>query len=172
MKKYSLLLLIAHIFFLQSSAQPLRFDSSKRSIDSVLINQLRLRYTFKQLFVPTALVVAGFSTFFNKKEGLKNELVEARNKSFSGFRTHIDNYMQFFPFALTYGLDAFGVPAKTDFDNRTAIMFKGEALMLGVTYILKYSVREMRPDSSNHYSFPSGHTAQAFAAATLLSEEY
>ena len=40
------------------------------------------------------------------------------------------------------------------------------------TQLLKSAVSELRPDGSDHRSFPSGHTAQAFATATFLSEEY
>ena len=131
-----------------------------------------LRYSQKQLYVPGALLVAGMSTFFNKKEGLKNELAEFRQNHFSGFRTQIDNYLQFLPLIATYALEGLGIPAKTDFANQTALMIKSEGLMLGVTYLLKSSVREQRPDGSNDMSFPSGHTAQAFMAATFLSQEY
>ena len=58
----------------------------------------RLVYTPKQLIVPGLLAAAGMATFFNKKEGLKNELVEYRTNHFSSFRTKVDNYMQFSPF--------------------------------------------------------------------------
>jgi membrane-associated phospholipid phosphatase len=44
--------------------------------------------------------------------------------------------------------------------------------MLGTVYALKYSVGEARPDTGQRNSFPSGHTAQAFTAATFLSKEY
>ena len=37
---------------------------------------------------------------------------------------------------------------------------------------MKYSVRELRPDGSTNKSFPSGHTAIAFSAATILHKEY
>lgn len=131
-----------------------------------------LHFSYRQLYAPGALIAGGLATFWNKKEGLKNELVEARNNHFSNFRTHVDNYLQFSPFLIAYGLDAAGIKSKTDFQNRTAIMIKGEAIMLGTVYILKSSVKELRPDGSAYNSFPSGHTAQAFAAATLLSEEY
>ena len=61
---------------------------------------------------------------------------------------------------------------KTDIGNRTAILIKGEMLMLASVTVLKNATHILRPDSSAYTSFPSGHTAQAFAAATLLSEEY
>lgn len=42
----------------------------------------------------------------------------------------------------------------------------------GATLILKYSVKEKRPDYSNTHSFPSGHTAVCFAAATYIGRRY
>jgi len=38
----------------------------------------------------------------------------------------------------------------------------------GVAQLLKWTVRETRPDGSNDRSFPSGHAATAFAAATSI----
>jgi len=38
-----------------------------------------------------------------------------------------------------------------------------------ITELLKYTVREKRPDGSSMDSFPSGHTSEAFAMATVLS---
>lgn len=43
---------------------------------------------------------------------------------------------------------------------------------LGATYILKYAVKEERPDHSNCHSFPSGHTGISFANATFLQRRY
>lgn len=42
----------------------------------------------------------------------------------------------------------------------------------GLTVILKYSVKEWRPDYSNHHSFPSLHSATAFATAAFLQRRY
>ncbi len=43
---------------------------------------------------------------------------------------------------------------------------------LGATYILKYAIKEERPDHSNRHSFPSGHTSTTFATATFLQRRY
>lgn len=43
---------------------------------------------------------------------------------------------------------------------------------VGATYILKYAVKERRPDGSNWHSFPSGHTSSTFATATFLQRRY
>lgn len=41
-----------------------------------------------------------------------------------------------------------------------------------MTDALKHTVREERPDGSDHKSFPSGHTSQSFAAAGTLHKRY
>lgn len=61
---------------------------------------------------------------------------------------------------------------KHNLANQTALYIKSELLTLASVYTLKYTVGETRPDSGKRNSFPSGHTAQAFAAATFLSKEY
>ncbi len=126
----------------------------------------------KQLCFPSALSIAGLLSNGNGHEGLKMELVEERNEHMAAFHTPVDNYLQFSPILVAYGLDALGVPSRTDIANRTAILLKGEAVMLGTVFAVKHFTHQLRPDGSTNNSFPSGHTAQAFAAATFLSEEY
>lgn len=46
------------------------------------------------------------------------------------------------------------------------------AVTAGATLILKYSVKEWRPDKSNQHSFPSGHSAVSFASAAYLQRRY
>lgn len=43
---------------------------------------------------------------------------------------------------------------------------------VGASLILKYAIKEERPDHSNTHSFPSGHTGIAFANATFLQRRY
>jgi hypothetical protein len=137
-----------------------------------LVSFQRPRFTIRQLNVPLTLSLLGVVANGNGHESFKNEIVEERNEHFQHFQTHIDNYLQYAPLAIAYGLDAAGVKSKTDLANRTAILLKGELMMFGSVNILKSATRQLRPDGSAYTSFPSGHTAQAFAAATFLSEEY
>lgn len=46
------------------------------------------------------------------------------------------------------------------------------ATTLGVTYLLKYTVHEKRPDFSDSHSFPSAHTSITFASAAFLQRRY
>lgn len=129
-------------------------------------------FTVRQLSLPLTLAVMGIAANGNGRESFKKEVAEERDEHLPKFHTSVDNYLQFAPLAIAYGLDAAGVKSKTDLLNRSAILVKGELLMMGSVSILKKYTHQLRPDGSTYNSFPSGHTAQAFAAATLLSEEY
>lgn len=130
------------------------------------------RFTKMDLVLPSTLFVGGIALNSNHHESFKNEIVEERNEYIPSFRTYVDDYLQFSPIVAAYGLDALGYPSKTDLGNRTLILIKGELGMFGLTQLMKRVIGQRRPDGSNYHSFPSGHTAQAFSAATFLSEEY
>jgi len=67
---------------------------------------------------------------------------------------------------------ALGVPALQG-DWRGDLQAGGSLLLTtGISYGLKRTVREERPDHSSHRSFPSGHSADAFAAAATLENRY
>jgi len=141
--------------------------------NSVIKDEVKVqKFKIKKLYAPAALMLTGFLLNDNNQESLKNEIVEERNEHFLNFSSHVDDVLQFSPIIAAYSLDAFGIKSKNDFANRTAILLKGEIMTLGSVFIIKHLAHETRPDGSNNQSFPSGHTAQAFAAATFLSEEY
>ncbi|MEO6583552.1 MAG: phosphatase PAP2 family protein [Ferruginibacter sp.] len=126
----------------------------------------------KFIFVPSLLIISGISTNGNGEDGFKKEIAEERNEHFPKFGTRLDQYLQFSPIAIAYGLDGLGYKSKTALKNRTAVLLKGELFMTSAVFGLKRLTHQLRPDNSGDNSFPSGHTAQAFAAATFLSEEY
>lgn len=132
----------------------------------------RPHFSYRQLNIPIILGGLGLASNGNGRESLKNEIVEERNEHIPRFHTSIDNYLQFSPIIIAYTLDAAGISSRTDLQNRTAILVKGELMMLASVMALKKLTHQLRPDESSYNSFPSGHTAQAFAAATFLSEEY
>ncbi|MFC4686896.1 phosphatase PAP2 family protein [Epilithonimonas pallida] len=171
-------LMLFFAFFLASTVLAQSADSSIVSTDSVFINNRGslkvkpLRYNFRQLIVPVSLVAAGFAVNGNGRESIKNEIVEERNEHIPSFRTRFDDYLQFSPLVLTYGFEALGMKPKTDPVNRSVILLKSELLMMAAVTGLKTTSHTLRSDGSAHTSFPSGHTAQAFLGATILSEEF
>ena len=63
-----------------------------------------------------------------------------------------------------------GVPLVEGDDNGALQAGLSIAAAQGVTQLLKRVIPSTRPDLSNRRSFPSGHTATAFAAATSIME--
>ena len=51
-------------------------------------------------------------------------------------------------------------------------LIKSYATTIGTTMALKYTVREKRPDTDEHDSFPSGHTSSAFSGASFIHMRY
>lgn len=146
--------------------------SSNLKLDSLrLIGKNRIHWV-----VPATLVLTGTAVMIDKDADeffLSNfELREERNENFAKFSTHIDDYLQHVPSASVFALSMAGVKGAHDLRNQALLYVKSEGLMLAMVYGLKYSVGETRPDSGRKNSFPSGHTAQAFTAATFLSKEY
>ncbi len=165
--------LCAAIFFIIHFLPALKAQSSDvPNPRDTTTQEQRERFKIRKLYAPVALIGLGIALNSNRPESFKNEIAEERNEHLFSFGTSVDNYLQYSPIVIAYGLDALGVKSKTDLVNRSAILIKGELFnLLTVGFIKKYA-HQLRPDGSNYYSFPSGHTANAFAAATFLSEEY
>jgi hypothetical protein len=161
MKRALFFLMLFNVFF---------FDFAQVK-DSLQIENKRFDFQYKKLYVPVGLMVSGIIADGRGKESIKNEIVEERNEHLFGFKNHADDYAQFAPFVAIYGFEWAGMKPRTDWQNRTAILIKGQILNLGLVYILKKTLKETRPDGTA-YSFPSGHTANVFAGATMLSIEY
>jgi len=83
-----------------------------------------------------------------------------------------DDVLRLTPYAAVVGLKACGVESRSSWKGLLVNNAIGGALTVGVTYGLKHIVSEDRPDHSDKRSFPSGHSAIAFAGATALHKEY
>ncbi len=126
----------------------------------------------KAIRVPLMFAFAGLYSVTDDALWNKFEVQEERNEWIPAFRHRADDYLQYAPIALVYGLNALGVKGENDLANRTALLLKTELLVGILTYSLKKMTAIPRPDTGRPNSFPSGHTAQAFAAATFMAKEY
>lgn len=88
------------------------------------------------------------------------------------FRYHYDDYLQFAPAVAMVAMKALGVESESSWGRMTVAGGLSTGLMLSTVYVVKYGIGRLRPDGSTHNSFPSGHTAMAFTAASLLHKEY
>lgn len=126
---------------------------------------------FKKYAVPAALIVLG-TTGSITDWGINTSIRNERNKHYSGFNHNADNYLQYAPIPVVYAMDAIGLKAKHNWKEQTVLLFTAEVFMNGMVQPLKRIAHKTRPDSTNNHSFPSGHTAQAFLAASFFNKEY
>ena len=130
------------------------------------------RFNLSPLIVPTVLITTG--TYYTWHTGLIDRygVRDWRNEHYPDYHTTADNSLQFVPAAAVYVLDAFGVKGRNDVRIQTVRLAVTEAVTIVTVQVLKRSTGIYRPDGSADNSFPSGHTAQAFAAATFLHKEF
>ena len=80
-----------------------------------------------------------------------------------------------FAFQVSAGLATYGV-GKAVGNQKAALVGRDivRAQIVSQVFVqaLKHTVRRERPDGSNDKSFPSGHSASAFATATVLQRHY
>ena len=69
-------------------------------------------------------------------------------------------------------LSAYGTTLYLDDKEGQMQFYKSYGATLVTTNVLKYTVREKRPDSEDRDSFPSGHTSSAFAGASYIHMRY
>ena len=156
------------IFFVNSiNAQQIEIDSVQNKTPSK-----NLRFKYKQLIIPTVLIgygVIGLESdgLIMVNSGIKEEVNENIDEKFT-----IDDFSQYVPAASVYGLNAFGVKGKHNFKDRTIILGTSYIIMSASVVSLKSIAKVERPDGSAFNSFPSGHTATAFAGAEFLWQEY
>lgn len=126
-----------------------------------------------QLILPASLITVGAvgvaSEGFKK---LNRSVKDGMDKLRGDHKIKVDDYLRFLPTVAYLGLDFVGVRAKHDFRERLVVGATALVTMEILVTATKYSVRERRPDTGERNSFPSGHTATAFAGAELVRMEY
>jgi hypothetical protein len=127
---------------------------------------------FNALKAPIVLIGLGTYSCLSDDVINRYEVRDARNEHLPDFHTKVDNYLMHAPIAVVYGLNLAGIKGKHDFKNRSLLLLKSEAIMVALTFSFKSLTNVRRPDHTDVESFPSGHTAQAFATATFMAKEY
>ena len=120
--------------------------------------------------VPVALIGYGISTINGHGFYSSYQAREEIGEHMGGFRTHADDFLQFWPYLELGAAALVGARTRDDRLNTLLLIGKAEAIMLTSVYALKYATNIERPNGAPH-AFPSGHTAQAFVAATIVNLE-
>lgn len=122
----------------------------------------------KRLILPATLIVAGTAMYGNPGKKFQN----LRNNYTAGFSTGFDEYLQYAPVAMLYGMKISGIEGKSDWVRLITTNAISAVIMAGTVNAIKYTVKEPRPDGSRDNGFPSGHTALAFMSAAMVHHEY
>jgi membrane-associated phospholipid phosphatase len=122
-------------------------------------------------FIFPGLLMSG-GTVLNKSKWLSLDLniKQERDENFPRFRNRADDYLQFAPVLAGY---MFGIiKNKNQLWMYTKRLCMSEMMVGFFVPRLKTLSRVTNPDSESYNAFPSGHTAQAFAAATLFCDHF
>jgi hypothetical protein len=130
-------------------------------------------FPLKSFIIPAAMISYGVTSLGN--HGLKDfnrNIKEEIAIEHPHHSTSADNYLQYAPALAVYGLNAMGIHGKHNFKDRTILYGMSMLISNSVIFSVKRVSGEQRPDGSDDYSFPSGHTANAFVAAEFMRQEY
>ncbi|WP_143822875.1 phosphatase PAP2 family protein [Mucilaginibacter sp. MD40] len=174
MRKFIYIMLLLWCSFTEVRAQ--RTDTAKVDSASILAlpDTVRKLHSKLESFIPPAVFVTyGVLSFPVKAiRNLDYSIYDDLIKDSPNFHYHIENYFQYAPIVMVYGLNLAGIHGKNTFIDRTILIGMSEGIMALSTFSIKKISHRLRPDGSNYYSFPSGHSGNAFAAAEFMAQEY
>jgi len=133
--------------------------------DTLKCNAEEKSIILKQNIVPITLITVG--SLFNIGD-IKYNIQEKIPSS----NTNIDNILQYTPMAQMYIYDALGFTHENTVWDQSKYLAISQLISAPTVHILKRISKIERPDGSDNYSFPSGHTANAFTGATVLYHEF
>jgi len=125
----------------------------------------------KRSAVPLTMIGTGLVINYASGSIGKENIQENIQNSLDNFHTNAENYLMFVPTITMYTADILKVKSKNDaFTQTKYLAIAGIANNL-ITFGLKHLTDEERPNGES-YSFPSGHTSNAFVMATVLHHEF
>ncbi len=122
--------------------------------------------------VPAALIGYGVSTINSNGFYSSYDARADVRRAFPGFRTRLDDLLILAPYFELGAVALAGVESRDDRLNTVLVILKAEAIMGATVIGLKNWTKVRRPDGTTRDAFPSGHTAQAFLAASIVHTEF
>ena len=126
---------------------------------------------FKATIAPAILVGYGLTTI--KDNGLYSsyDAQEDILRHHPNFNSWIDDALVVGPYVQLAIVNLLNVQSNNDLINTSLLILKAETMYAVSVLSLKYATNQERPNGRDTQSMPSGHTAQAFLAATIVNAE-
>ncbi|MRX41761.1 phosphatase PAP2 family protein [Flavobacterium sp. LC2016-23] len=166
MRKISLFLLLLLV-----SCTAIAQDYKKK--DTIAADTVKnIRFNYKQLIIPGILI--GYGLWGAESGQIKSFNFQIREEITENIdrKVTIDDFSRYVPAVSVYALNAFGIKGKNNMRDRSVILATSTIICVGTVFGLKSITNVERPDGTSNDSFPSGHTAIAFAGAEFLFQEY
>ncbi|WP_316809099.1 phosphatase PAP2 family protein [Pedobacter agri] len=160
------------------------FAQQQDTISTVRLNPNVARNTSEEIkpekfkvvhfIAPAVLIGYGFASIYDQGalKALDLSTKAELREDYPRFAYHLDDYAQFAPALAVYGLNLAGIKGKHNMFDASMIYITSATIMGISTHLVKKGIGRIRPDGSGYNSFPSGHTASAFAAAEFLYQEF
>lgn len=160
------------IAFLLCLSFALQSTSYAQSLNVAFDTVSTSSFNYKQLIIPTILV--GYGVIGLESDELKSWNLQLREEVSEDIdeKITVDDLTQWAPAAAVFTLDAFRVRGENSFRDQSSILLTSYVIMSASVLSLKSITKVERPDGTSKNSFPSGHTATAFAGAEFLWQEY
>lgn len=140
--------------------------------DSLSLTTTKKNYQFlKKSVIPLSLIGTGLIINYSNGSIGKENLQENIQNSFPDFDSNLDNILLFVPTLTMYTADILKIESKNDAFTQTKYLAIAVLANNIITFSLKNILNEERPNGED-YSFPSGHTSNAFVMATVLHHEF
>ncbi len=156
----TIVILFNNISFCQDSAE---HQIQKKASDS----------RYHSVIIPAVMIIyGGIAVKNNELKKVNQDIQKGVTPTDVTHQIHLDNYLQFAPAVIALGLNTCGVRGKHNLKGAAMIYAMSNIFLNVATIPTKQISQELRPNGLSNASFPSGHTAEAFASAEFLRMEY
>jgi membrane-associated phospholipid phosphatase len=126
---------------------------------------------FKATIIPAVLIGYGVSTIKDNGIYSSYDVRDDILRRHPNFDTSLDDALLIAPYVELAIVNLLKVKSNNDFVNTALVTLKAEAVMAAMVFGLKEITNLERPNGEDNKSMPSGHTAQAFLAASIVHTE-
>lgn len=144
-------------------------DKIKRKIKAPIV---QVPVTSKSLIIPGLMF--GYGALALRNGALQDVNLEIKSRAWNSKREirQIEDYFLLAPAVMVYGLNFAGYKGHNNIVDRSIMYGMANLISNGIVFLTKNQELALRPNGRDKFSFPSGHTAQAFVSAEFARLEY